>query len=134
MRKIDAKYVLLLNPDTVLEEDTLAQCFDFMEDHQQAGAIGVRMIDGNGKFLPESKRQVPNIWNSFCKLSYLSELFPRSKWFSGYNLGYLPENETNEIEILCGAFMFIRSEVLVKTGLLDEAFLCMAKTSTFHTE
>jgi len=122
LRKIDAKYVLLLNPDTVLEEDTLAQCFDFMEDHQQAGAIGVRMIDGNGKFLPESKRQVPNIWNSFCKLSYLSELFPRSKWFSGYNLGYLPENETNEIEILCGAFMFIRSEVLVKTGLLDEAF------------
>ena len=122
IRQIDAKYILLLNPDTVLEEDTLLSCFDFMQNHMSAGALGVKMIDGAGKFLPESKRQIPEIWNSFCKLSYLSELFPRSRWFSGYNLGYLPENETNEIQVLCGAFMFIRSEVLQKIGLLDEIF------------
>lgn len=122
IRQMDAKYILLLNPDTVLEEDTLHSCYDFMEDHLNAGALGVKMIDGAGKFLPESKRQIPDIWNSFCKLSYLSELFPRSRWFSGYNLGYLPENETNEIQVLCGAFMFMRSEALLKTGLLDENF------------
>lgn len=122
IRLMNAKYVLLLNPDTVLEEDTLRKCYDFMEDHTDAGALGVRMIDGAGKFLPESKRKVPDVWNSFCKLTYLSEIFPKSKLFSGYNLGYLPENETNQVEILCGAFMFMRRQALDKTGLLDEAF------------
>ena len=63
-------YVLLLNPDTVLQEDTLETCLQYMEAQLEVGAIGVRMIDGTGKFLPESKRQVPTIWNSFCKLTY----------------------------------------------------------------
>lgn len=122
IRLMDAKYVLLLNPDTVLEEDTLAKCYSFMEAHTEAGALGVRMIDGAGKFLPESKRKIPDVWNSFCKLTYLSELFPKSKIFSGYNLGYLPEDQTNEVDVLCGAFMFIRKQTLDETGLLDEAF------------
>lgn len=122
IRQMSSKYVLLLNPDTILEEDTLQQCFDFMEAQSDVGAMGVKMIDGSGKFLPESKRQTPNLWNSFCKLTYLSDLFPKSKWFSGYNLGYLSEDESHEIEILCGAFMFIRAKVLDEVGLLDEAF------------
>ncbi|MBK9736620.1 MAG: glycosyltransferase [Saprospiraceae bacterium] len=122
IKLLSSKYTLLLNPDTVLEEDTLYKCFTFMEMNPQAGAIGVRMIDGAGKFLPESKRKVPDIWNSFCKLSYLSELFPSSRLFSGYNLGYLPEMEVNEVEVLCGAFMFIRHSIFGEIGLLDEAF------------
>ncbi len=122
IRQMNAKYVLLLNPDTIVEEKTLKVCYDFMEHRPKAGVTGVRMIDGAGIFLPESKRSVPNLWNSFCKLFYLSDIFPKSKYFSGYNLGYLPEMETNKIEVLCGAFMFIRSSVLDETGLLDEAF------------
>lgn len=122
LKQIQAKYILLLNPDTVLEEDTLQKCYDFMESHTDAGAVGVRMIDGSGKFLPESKRKIPDLWNSFCKLTYLSDIFPKSKWFSGYNLGYLPEFQSNEVDVLCGAFMFMRSETLAKTGFLDEAF------------
>jgi GT2 family glycosyltransferase len=122
IREIQADYILLLNPDTLLEENTLQKCFDFMKTHPDAGALGVRMIDGSGKFLPESKRQVPGLWSSFCRLSYLSDLFPKSKWFSGYYLGHLSEFETHEIEVLCGAFMFIRSQVLETTGLLDESF------------
>ena len=122
IRLMQSKYILLLNPDTVLEEDTLDKCFKFMEEHELAGALGVRMIDGAGKFLPESKRKIPDLWNSFCKLSYLSDIFPSSKWFSGYNLGYLPEKELNEVDVLSGAFMFIRSSALDKTGLLDEDF------------
>ena len=122
IKEMNAKYVLLLNPDTVLEEDTLQKCFEFMEDHPDAGAVGVRMIDGSGKFLPESKRKIPDLWNSFCKLTFLSDLFPSSKLFSGYNLGYLSESETNEVEVLCGAFMFMRNDTLEKTGLLDEDF------------
>lgn len=122
IRLMHSQYVLLLNPDTLLEEDTLYKCYKFMEENEKAGAVGVRMIDGAGKFLPESKRKIPDLWNSFCKLSYLSDLLPRSEWFSGYNLGYLPEKETNEVDVLCGAFMFIRSSVLDKAGLLDESF------------
>lgn len=120
--QMNARYILLLNPDTLLEEDTLQKCYEFMESHPDAGALGVRMIDGAGKFLPESKRKVPDLWNSFCKLTYLSEIFPTSKIFSGYNLGYLPENESNEVDVLCGAFMFMSTAALEKTGLLDEAF------------
>jgi GT2 family glycosyltransferase len=122
IRLMSSKFILLLNPDTILQEDTLKMCHAYMKDHPQAGALGVHLIDGSGKFLPESKRQIPGMWNSFCKLFYLSDLFPKSRIFSGYNLGYLPENEINEVEVLCGAFMFIRSSVLDETGLLDEAF------------
>lgn len=122
IERINAKYVLLLNPDTILEADTLQKCWDYMEERKEAGALGVRMIDGNGVFLPESKRAIPNLWNSFCKLTYLSKLFPKSRLFSGYNLGYIPEFETADIEVLCGAFMFIRGETLAKTGGLDERF------------
>jgi len=122
IRSLNCKYTLLLNPDTLIQEDTLMKCFQYMEIHPDAGALGVRMIDGKGKFLPESKRKIPDLWNSFCKLTFLSTLFPASRWFSGYNLGYLPENQTSEIEVLCGAFMFMRSDVLSKTGLLDEQF------------
>lgn len=120
--EIRADHILLLNPDTLLEENTLYKCYEFMKKHPDAGAMGVRMIDGAGKFLPESKRKIPDVWSSFCRLSYLSDLFPRSKWFSGYYLGHLPEFETHQIEVLCGAFMFIRSQALEQTGLLDENF------------
>lgn len=122
IRQMNARYILLLNPDTILEEDTLIKSYRYMESHPECGALGVRMIDGQGNFLPESKRAIPDVWNSFCKLTYLSRLFPRSRWFSGYNLGYLPENKTASIEVLCGAYMFIRKESLDKTGLLDERF------------
>ena len=122
LQKLTSEHILLLNPDTVLEEDTLYKCYRFMKDHPDCGALGVRMIDGAGKFLPESKRKIPDLWNSFCKLSYLSHFFPDSRTFGGYNLGYLPEFQTSEIEVLCGAFMYIRADVLQKTGLLDEQF------------
>lgn len=120
--KSRAPYVLLLNPDTVLSEDTLEVCYNLMEKKTEVGALGVKMIDGTGQYLPESKRQLPSIWNSFCKLTYLSDLFPRSKWFSGYYLGHIDENQEAAVEVLCGAFMFIRQEALQKAGLLDEAF------------
>ncbi|MBC7884664.1 MAG: glycosyltransferase [Saprospiraceae bacterium] len=131
LKQLNSKYALLLNPDTILEEDTLHKCYSFMEAHPKSGALGVRMIDGTGKFLPESKRQVPDLWNSFCKLTYLSDMFPTSRKFSGYNLGYLAENEINEIEVLCGAFMFIRSHVFEEIGWLDEAFFMYGEDIDF---
>ncbi len=118
----DAEYILLLNPDTVVEEETFSKVISFMDAHPDAGGLGVRMVDGKGKFLPESKRGLPTPAVAFYKIFGLSKLFPKSERFGQYHLGYLSEFETNKIEILSGAFMLMRSESLEKVGLLDEAF------------
>ncbi|MEO8087268.1 MAG: glycosyltransferase family 2 protein, partial [Bacteroidota bacterium] len=115
-------YVLLLNPDTVVEEDTFRKIVDFMDSHQDAGGLGVKMLDGSGKFLAESKRGLPTPSAAFYKISGLASLFPKSKTFGSYHLGYLDKDETNEVEILAGAFMLLRKSALDKTGLLDEDF------------
>lgn len=116
------KYVLLLNPDTLVEEDTFQRCLAFMEAHPDAGALGVKLIDGSGKYLPESKRGFPSPWVAFCKTFGLSTLFPQSKLFNAYYMGHLSADETNPVDVLAGCFMFMRREALDKAGLLDEAF------------
>jgi O-antigen biosynthesis protein len=122
IKKAKGEYILLLNPDTVVEEDTFSKVIAFMENHLEAGGLGVKMIDGKGAFLPESKRGLPTPWVAFYKMFGLSKLFPGSRKFGKYHLSYLSENEIHEIEILAGAFMLLRKETLDKTGLLDEAF------------
>jgi GT2 family glycosyltransferase len=116
------KYILILNPDTIVQEDTFRKCMGFMEEHPNAGAMGVKMIDGKGNFLPESKRSLPTPTVSFFKIFGLSVLFPKSKVFGRYHLGYLNNNEVHSIEILPGAFMFVRRDVLEQTGYFDETF------------
>lgn len=116
------KYILILNPDTLVEESTFQKCIDFMDQHPLAGAMGVKMIDGKGKFLPESKRSLPTPWVAFFKIFGLSKLFPRSKIFGKYYLGYLDPEETHSIEILTGAFMFLRKNVVDQIGLFDEDY------------
>jgi GT2 family glycosyltransferase len=122
IRQCAGEYVLLLNPDTLVEEDTFRKCLAFMDAHPEAGALGCKLIDGSGKFLPESKRGFPTPWVAFCKTFGLSALFPRSPLFNRYHLGFLPEDETAEVDVLAGCFMFIRKTALDRAGLLDEAF------------
>jgi O-antigen biosynthesis protein len=122
IRIATGKYILLLNPDTVVEEDTFEKITGFMDNHPEAGGLGVKMIDGKGNFLPESKRGLPTPWVAFCKMFGLSKLFPNSKKFGRYHLSYLNENEIHVVEVLAGAFMLLRKETLEKVGLLDEAF------------
>ncbi len=116
------EFILLLNPDTVVEEDTFLKVIMFMKAHPEAGGLGVRMLDGKGKFLPESKRGLPTPLVALTKIIGLSSLFPKSKYFGKYHLGYLDEHKTNEVDILSGAFMLMRKKTLEKVGLLDEAF------------
>lgn len=116
------KYVLILNPDTVVEENTFKKCIDFMDSHPKSGCLGVKMIDGKGNFLPESKRSLPTPLVSFYKIFGLSTLFPKSKIFGRYHLGFLNNNKVHKVEILSGAFMFIRKSVLDKIGYFDETF------------
>ncbi|GAB4403902.1 MAG: glycosyltransferase [Bacteroidia bacterium] len=116
------RYVLLLNPDTLVGEDTFRRCTAFMDAHPDAGALGVQMIDGQGIFLPESKRALPTPWVSFYKIFGLAALFPRNRRFGQYHLTYLDRDQNHPVEILSGAYMWLRRSVLDEIGLLDEAF------------
>lgn len=122
IERSNAEYAVLLNPDTVVGEDVFEKVVAFMDSHPDAGGLGVKMIDGTGRFLPESKRGLPTPAVAFFKIIGLTRLFPRSKVFGKYHLGHLPENETAQIEILSGACMFLRKETIDKVGMLDESF------------
>ena len=122
IRQCKGEYVLLLNPDTVIGEEGLRSLCFRMDEDPAIGAIGVRMVNGQGVFLPESKRTFPTPWVSFCKIFGLSKLFPDSQTFARYNLPYLDGNKTHRVDVLSGAFMLLRHEALDKIGLLDEAF------------
>ena len=116
------KYILFLNPDTIVPEDCFLRCIEFLASHTEAGALGTKMIDGSGKFLKESKRSFPSPLTSLYKLFGLSTVFPRSKTFSKYHLGNLNENETHEVDVLAGAFLMVKKEVIDKIGGFDEIF------------
>lgn len=118
----DADYILVLNPDTIICRQTVDDCINWMDSRPDCASIGVRMLDGNGHFLPESKRSFPTIWNSFCKLFGLSRLFPRSRTFARYHLRYLPDDKPNEVQVLAGAYMFLRGDKLREVGGFDETF------------
>lgn len=120
--KATGQYILLLNPDTVVKEDSFEKCIEFMDSKAGSGGLTVKMIDGKGRFLPESKRALPTPKVAFYKIFGLSKIFPKSKKFARYHLGHLNNDEINEIEILPGAFMMIRKEVLDQIGLLDEDY------------
>ena len=122
LRRANGEYVLLLNPDTIIEENTLKECIEFMNKRPDAGALGVKMIDGSGQFLPESKRGLPQPKAAFYKIFGLSKLFPNSKRFGKYHLSYLNKEDIHQIDVLSGAFMFIKKEALDKAGLFDEQF------------
>jgi GT2 family glycosyltransferase len=116
------EYVLFLNPDTLLAENTLEVCLHFFQFQKDAGAIGVKMLDGSGRFLKESKRSFPSPMTSFYKLFGLARIFPKSKIFNRYYAGHLDKNKNHEVDVLAGAFMMIRKEVLEKIGGFDENF------------
>ena len=120
MKIAKGEYVLLLNPDTLVEEDTFKQVVDFMDEHPDGGGLGCKMIDGKGVFLPESKRGLPTPIVAFYKIFGLSKLFPKSKKFGKYHLTYLDNDEIHEIDVLSGAFMMMRKATLDKVGLLDD--------------
>lgn len=122
LRQAEGEYLLLLNPDTLVEPDTFRLCLDFMDKTPDAGGLGVKMLDGNGNFLPESKRGLPVPSVAFYKIFGLSKLFPKSKKFGAYHLTYLDKDEIHSIDVLSGAFMLMRKSVLDKVGLLDEDY------------
>ena len=116
------RFILILNPDTVVNPEAIPRAMTFMKTHHDAGAAGAHMTDGNGRFLPESKRGFPSPLTSLFKFIRLGRIFPRSAFFNAYYLGNKPEDQTCRADILTGAFMLIRREALDRAGLFDTSF------------
>ena len=120
--KSTGEYILFLNPDTILTENTLKEVVEYADAHPEAGGFGTMMLYSNGKFAKESRRGLPTPWTAFCKMSGLNALFPQSRIFGKYYMRYLDKEQANEIEIISGAFLFARRSALEKAGLFDEKF------------
>ncbi|MDK2771259.1 MAG: glycosyltransferase family 2 protein [Flavobacterium sp.] len=134
--KAKGENICILNPDTVVAEDTFSKILDFVNRLRQAqsdkrqskvelvetdfGIIGCKLIDGSGKFLPECKRGVPTPWVAFTKIFGLYKLFPNSSWFNQYYAMHLNENQSGEVDILVGAFMVMKRDLYLEVGGFDE--------------
>lgn len=122
------EYICILNPDTVVSEDTFTKILNFCNtvpnNVLQTGIIGCKLIDGTGNFLPESKRGVPTPWVAFTKIFGLYKFFPsrnfRTTWFNQYYAQHIEENESGEVEILVGAFMMMKKNLYLEVGGFDE--------------
>lgn len=122
IRQSESEYVLLLNPDTVVGEDSIKQVLEFMDAHPKAGACGVKMLQANGEPANESRRGLPSPMVAFYKMAGLTARFPRSRRFGHYYMGWLSWDEPAKIEVLSGAFFLARRKALNEVGLLDEDF------------
>ena len=118
----DSDYVLLLNSDTELPPEALAGLVSFMESHPEAGAVGPKLVMGDGRMDLACRRSFPTPEVAFYRLCGLSYLFPRSPRFGRYNLTYLDPDQTAEVDALSGAFMLVRASAAARVGPLDEAF------------
>ena len=122
LEKARGEFILFLNPDTLLAEDSIEKCMHFFKTQEKIGALGIHMVDGSGNFLKESKRAFPSPLTSLFKLSGLARIFPGSKIFARYHLGHLPEKENHEVDVLAGAFMMMPKKVLTEIGNFDDRF------------
>ena len=122
IERAKGEFILFLNPDTAVQEDTFEKIVQFMQADPSIGGLGVHMIDGTGAFLPESKRGFPSPLVAFYKTFGLSKIFPRSPHFNQYHLGYLEEYANHQVDVLSGAFMAMPRKVLNEIGYWDEAF------------
>ncbi|WP_433833028.1 glycosyltransferase family 2 protein [Flavobacterium anhuiense] len=120
VRQAKGKYICILNPDTVVAEDTFAKILAFAERQNNLGIIGCKLIDGTGEFLPESKRGIPTPWVAFTKIFGLYKVFPKANFFNRYYAEHLSENETGKVEILVGAFMVLERNLYEDLNGFDE--------------
>jgi GT2 family glycosyltransferase len=120
VEKAKGDYICILNPDTVIAEDTFEKILQFAENQTELGIIGCKMIDGSGLFLPESKRGIPTPWVAFTKVAGLYKYFPKSTLFNQYYLQHIPQSSTQKVPILTGAFMFLKRQLYQEVGGFDQ--------------
>ena len=114
------EYICILNPDTVVAEDTFTKILAFAKKQKDLGIVGCKLIDGTGNFLPECKRGVPTPFVAFTKITGLYKIFPKSRTFGKYYAQHLSENQTGKVDILVGAFMLMKRDLYLEIGGFDE--------------
>jgi len=122
VKKATGRYLLFLNPDTIVYQDTLEKMIEFMNSHIDAGAATCRLVLPNGRIDDASHRGFPTPWNSLTHFSGISKLFPKSRLFNGYNLGWRDLDKNHEIDVLAGAFMLVRRDAGEEVGWWDEDY------------
>ena len=122
LKQATGKYILLINPDTLVAEDTFEKMIQFFESNKNIGLAGCKILNPDGTLQLACRRSFPGPWTSFTKVTGLSNLFPNSKIFARYNLTYLDENKSYEVDAISGSFMMMRKEVYEKVGGFDEQF------------
>jgi GT2 family glycosyltransferase/lipopolysaccharide/colanic/teichoic acid biosynthesis glycosyltransferase len=122
LKDANGKYILLLNPDTVVQEDTLRVMCDFLDRDESVGLAGCKILNPDGSLQLACRRSYPTPWVAFTKIVGLSTLFPMSKLFGRYNLAYLDPDGSYEVDAVSGSFMFIRRSLIADVGELDEQF------------
>jgi N-acetylglucosaminyl-diphospho-decaprenol L-rhamnosyltransferase len=127
LRNCRAAFVLLLNPDTLVPPDALAQAIAFLASRPDAGVVGPKLVRPDGSLDLACRRSFPTPEISFYRMIGLSRLFPKSRLFGRYNLTYLDPGQTTEVDAVVGAFMLLRGELLAQVGLLDERFFMYAE-------
>jgi len=125
------QYILLLNPDTIVYENTFEDCLKFSTQTNNCGGIGVQMLDAKNKFLKESKRGFPTPWSSLCRLSFINKLFPNSALFNSYYLDHLSKDKNHKVEVLAGAFIWIKKNIIDEVGRYDEAYFMYGEDIDF---
>ena len=116
------KFILLINPDTVVQEDTLRVLVKFFDENPDVGVSGCKILNPDGTLQLACRRSFPTPWIAFCKMVGLSALFPNTKLFGRYNLTYLNPDESYEVDAVSGSFMMLRREVYEMVGAFDEDF------------
>jgi GT2 family glycosyltransferase len=127
LKRSNGEYILLLNPDTVVNPDVLRIMEDYLSEHAKVGMLGCKLVTSDGKLDLACRRKFPSAWDGLCRATGFSELFPKWRLFGGYNLRYLDENKTYPVDCINGAFMFCRREAVLEVGPMDEAFFMYAE-------
>ena len=122
LSRASGRYVLLINPDTVVQEDTLRVMLEFFDSHPDAGLAGCKILNPDGSFQLPCRRSYPTPWVALTKITGLSALFPRSRLFGQYNLTYRDPDKTYPVDAVSGSFMMISREAYERVGGLDESF------------
>ena len=122
LRQVRGRHVLLLNPDTLIQEDALSVLQEYLDRHADVGAAGVKLLNPDGSFQIGSRRGLPTPWVAFTRIIGLSRLFPRSRIFGRYNMTYLDPDTEADVDVLTGSLMYVRREVLEKIGYFDEDY------------
>ncbi|MCX8009593.1 MAG: glycosyltransferase [Ignavibacteria bacterium] len=125
------EFICIINPDTIVQENTFQTLIEFLTKNPEAGLVGCKILNPDGSLQLPCRRSFPTPWVAFTKVIGLSTLFPKSKLFSKYNLTYLDENQTYEVDAVSGSFMFLRKEVYLKVGGFDEAFFMYGEDLDF---